>query len=170
MHARLDYPEGKEMTYRAIIGTAVMALSVGAMAADAPIATAAPAKAEQAPLGRLFFTPERRVALERQRLSNIQDRQTLQGATMTLDGVVQRSSGKSTVWINGRPQNENDAARTGVSATVSAKTPGSAMLAPGEEAPSQLKVGEAMNRATGERDNRLGGGVVAGSRTKPAPR
>jgi hypothetical protein len=43
-------------------------------------------------------------------------------------------------------------------------------LAPGEEAPTQMNVGEAMNRATGERDNRLGGGVVTGSRTKTAPR
>lgn len=34
------------------------------------------------------------------------------------------------------------------------------MLSPGEEEPTQLKVGEAINRATGERNTRLGGGVV----------
>ena len=112
------------------------------------------------PIGRLFFTPERRVLLERQRLTNIQESQTLQGATMSLDGVVQRSSGKSTVWINGRAQNESEAARTGVTATVTPKNPGSALLAPGEEPASRMKVGEAMNRATGERDNRLGGGMI----------
>ncbi|MBN8473559.1 hypothetical protein [Sulfuritalea sp.] len=121
----------------------------------------APAGAAETPeLGRLFFTPERRLALERQRTHNVREAQTLQGTTMSLDGVVQRSSGKSTVWINRQAQNENDGGRTGVSAAVSAKTPGSALLAPGEEAPARLKVGEALNRATGERNTRLGGGVV----------
>lgn len=121
----------------------------------------APASAaDPAELGRLFFTPERRAALERQRTHNVQEAQALQGTTMSLDGVVYRSSGKSTVWINRQSQNENEAARTGVSVIVSPQNPGRALLAPGDETPAQLKVGEAMNRATGERDTRLGGGVV----------
>ncbi len=125
------------------------------------LAILAPAGAADAPqLGRLFFTPEKRVTLERQRNFNIQEAKTLQGNTMTLDGVVYRSGGKSTVWINHQAQTENESARTGVNAVVSPKTPGSAVLAPGEEAPAQLKVGESINRATGERDTRLGGGVV----------
>lgn len=111
-------------------------------------------------LGRLFFTPEKRALLERQRLTNIRETQSLEGATMSLDGVVQRSSGKSTVWINGHPQHERDAARTGVEVRLSPKDPGQAQLVPGEETPTQLKVGEAINRATGERNDRLGGGVV----------
>jgi hypothetical protein len=129
------------------------------------LAALMPAKAADSPeLGRLFFTPERRIALERQRTYNVQEAQTLQGTTMSLDGVVQRSSGKATVWINRQAQNEGESARTGVSAVVSPKTPGSAMLAPGEEKASQLKVGEAVNRATGERNTRLGGGIVAPAR------
>jgi hypothetical protein len=111
-------------------------------------------------LGRLFFTPERRDAMERQRTFNIQEAQTLQGTTMSLDGVVYRSSGKTTVWINRAPQNEGDSTRTGVSAVLSPKSPGSALLAPGDEAPARLNVGETVNRATGERNTRLGGGVV----------
>jgi len=111
-------------------------------------------------LGRLFFTPEKRLLLERQRASNIQAAQSLEGETMSLDGVVQRSSGKSTVWINGRAQEENEAARTGVNVRLTPKDPGRAQLSPGEELPTQLKVGEAINRATGERNDRLGGGVV----------
>jgi hypothetical protein len=134
------------------------------------LAMLAPAYAADAPeLGRLFFTPERRATLERQRTFNIQEAQTLQGNTMTLDGVVYRSSGKATVWINRQAQTEGEASRTGVSATISPKTPGSALLTPGEEAPAQLKVGEAMNRATGERNTRLGGGVVV-TPTTPALR
>lgn len=116
--------------------------------------------AESVDLGRLFFTPERRQALEYQRNFNVQEAQTLQGTTMSLDGVVYRSSGKSTVWINRQAQNEGETARTGVSATVSAKSPGKALLAPGEEVAAELKVGETMNRATGERNTRLGGGRV----------
>jgi len=116
--------------------------------------------AEAQELGRLFFTPERRAAMERQRTFNIQEAQTLQGTTMSLDGVVYRSSGKTTVWINRTAQNEGDSARTGVSAAVSPKAPGRALLAPGDEAPAQLNVGETINRATGERNTRLGGGVV----------
>lgn len=128
-----------------------------------------PACAADTPeLGRLFFTPERRIALERQRTHNVQEAQALQGTTMTLDGVVYRSSGKTTVWINRQSQNENEAARTGVSAVISPQTPGRARLAPGEEAPAELKVGEAMNRATGERDTRLGGGGVVVTPTERA--
>jgi hypothetical protein len=133
------------------------------------LAMIAPASAADTPeLGRLFFTPERRATLERQRTSNIQEAQTLQGSSMSLDGVVYRSGGKSTVWINRQAQTENESSRTGVSAVVSPKAPGSALLAPGEEAPTQLKVGEAVNRATGERNTRLGGGVVVtpGDRNK----
>lgn len=125
--------------------------------------------AEPEALGRLFFSPERRLALERQRTHNVQQVQALQGATMSLDGVVYRSSGKSTVWINQHAQNENDARRTGVTATLSARNPGRALIAPGEDTPAQLKVGEAVNRATGERDTRLGGGAVSAATRKAAP-
>ena len=107
--------------------------------------------------------------MERQRTFNIQEAKTLQGTSMSLDGVVYRSSGKATVWVNRQAQNESEASRTGVSATVSPKTPGSALLAPGEETPAQLKVGESINRATRERNTRLGGGTVLtpGDRGKP---
>ncbi len=58
--------------------------------------------AEAQELGRLFFTPERRAAMERQRTQNVEEARTLQGTTMSLDGVVYRSSGKATVWITSR--------------------------------------------------------------------
>lgn len=122
------------------------------------LAAACTANAEE--LGRLFFTPERRATLDRQRALNIQEARTLQGNTMSLDGIVYRSGGRATVWINNQAQAAGDSSRTGVSAVVSSKTPGSAVLAPGEEAPAQLKVGETVNRATGKRNTRLGGGAV----------
>ena len=123
--------------------------------------TATPnAQAAPAPVQRLFFSAEKRATLDRQRTQNLQQIRSLQGATLNLDGMVQRSSGKSTVWINGQPQNENEAARNGVNVFLSPKTPGKAQIAPGDESPTALKVGETINRATGERDNRLGNGIV----------
>ncbi len=65
--------------------------------------------AEAAPLGRLFMTPEARLALEHQRQLKFQATQTPDGAPLRLDGVVVRSSGKATVWINGQPQTANAA-------------------------------------------------------------
>ena len=123
-------------------------------------AAATGAKTGPVPVQRLFFSAEKRATLDRQRTQNLQQIRSLQGATLNLDGMVQRSSGKSTVWINGQPQNENEAARNGVNVFLSPKTPGKAQIAPGDESPTALKVGETINRATGERNNRLGNGVV----------
>jgi hypothetical protein len=116
------------------------------------------------PLGRLFMTPERRAVLERQRQLNIQEVQTIEGSTVTVDGVVSRSSGHSTVWINQRPQNEN-ALGTGVTAHVSPTNPSRVTIAPGEEAPASLKVGESINRGTREKTDALGDGHIT---VKPA--
>lgn len=121
-----------------------------------------PAAAE--PLGRLFFTPERRAALERQRQLNIQEIRPLEGSTVSLDGIVTRSSGRSTVWINQRPQNENESG-TGVTAAVSPYNPGQATVAPGEEPAASLRVGESINRATREKASALGDGRIVVKRS-----
>ena len=113
-------------------------------------------------LDRLFFTPERRAALERQRQLNIQEAQTIEGASMSLDGIVSRSSGKNTVWVNGRPQAEQSVA-TGVTAKV--ERGGRAVVTAGEETPAELRVGESINRGTREKNDGLGGGHIV---AKPA--
>lgn len=119
-------------------------------------------------LGRLFFAPEKRAALERQRQLNIQETQTLEGASMSLDGVVVRSSGKRTVWINTRAQHDQ-AAPAGVTADLAARQPGQAVLQAGEEAPARLKVGETINRATRETAGGLAQGQISVHRpTTPA--
>ena len=82
------------------------------------------------PLGRLFLTPERRATLEQQRQLNIQETQTLEGEVVSLNGIVTRSSGKHTVWVNQRPQNENSAG-TGVTAAISPANPGRAVITAG---------------------------------------
>lgn len=138
-----------------------MSFSMRVLSGILGVALLVPAFAAEAQeLGRLFFTPERRALLERQRTQNVAEARTLQGTTMSLDGVVYRSSGKATVWINKQAQTESESTRTGVSVQISRKTPGSAVLTPGEETPTQIKVGETVNRATGERNTRLGNGIV----------
>lgn len=110
-------------------------------------------------LGRLFFAPEKRATLERQRQLNIQEARTLEGASMSLDGVVVRSSGKRTVWINSRAQHDQ-AAPAGVTADLAARQPGQAVLQAGEETPAKLKVGETINRATRETAGGLAQGQI----------
>jgi hypothetical protein len=56
-------------------------------------------------LGRLFFTPEQRQALDARRKARVPDKPAATAAapTIRLDGYVKRSSGRSTVWVNGEP-------------------------------------------------------------------
>lgn len=138
---------------------------LAAAAALVCLGSAAPVNAE--PLGRLFFTPERRAALERQRQLNIQEtRATIEGATLSVSGIVQRSGGRSTAWVNGAPVDEKS---TGVSVQLDRTAPGKATVVAGEEAPASLKVGEAINRATRETSSGLGEGRVAIKRGSAKP-
>lgn len=132
------------------------------------LCSAVPASAEQ--LGRLFLTPERRATLERQRLLNIQEKeaQVVEGATLSVSGIVQRSSGKSTAWINGTPQYDN-VPGTGVRVEIDKSQPGRATVVAGEEAPASLKVGESINRATHETSSGVGDGQIVIKRSAAAP-
>jgi hypothetical protein len=124
--------------------------------------------AEPAPqLGRLFMTPEWRANLERQRQFNIQETRSLEGGTMRLDGVVVRSSGKSTAWVNNRPQAENSL-DSGVAVATSRRQPGRATLTTGDEPPADLPVGVTLNRSTRETAGGLADGEIRVNR--PAPR
>lgn len=130
-----------------------------ALLAATLLLAAAPAAAEE--LGRLFFTPERRAALERQRQLNIQEaqQQLIEGATLSVSGVVQRSGGKTITWVNGAPQESMNPA-TGVRVEVDRANPGRATVVAGEEEPASLKVGEAINRATRETTTGVGDGRI----------
>jgi len=60
------------------------------------------------PIGRLFFTPQQRAALDagrkiaESRPPGAAKRGTRKKQTIRLDGVVTRSDGERTLWINGR--------------------------------------------------------------------
>src|SRR5712692_11792439 len=55
-------------------------------------------------LGRLFFTPQQRQDLDRRRQANIQDSAVSADNRVTVNGQVSRSLGKTTIWLNGVPQ------------------------------------------------------------------
>lgn len=134
----------------------------------AALMAAAPVRAaEPAALGRLFMTPEWRTNLERQRLHNIQEKRSFEGGSMRLDGVVVRSSGKATVWVNNQPQIEGSS-DSGVVAATSPRRPERVTLSTGNEPAADLKVGVTLNRATRETASGLGDGEIRVNR--PAPR
>ena len=131
----------------AALATCSLLLSTAAFAAE--------------PLGKLFLTPERRAALERQRQLNIQEtQQVIEGATLTVSGVVHRSGGKATTWVNGAPQDDQSAA-TGVRVEIDRANPARTTVVAGEESPASLKVGEAINRATRETTSGVGEGRIS---------
>ncbi|MDD5174885.1 MAG: hypothetical protein PHQ05_00495 [Sterolibacterium sp.] len=125
--------------------------------------------AQAEPLGRLFFTPERRAVLERQRLLNIEEKtqETIEIASVHVNGVVRRSNGKATVWVNGRPQRDDESG-TGVSVRSSAKEPARVEIRVGEEPPTSLRIGERLNRATQEKTDGLAGGQLQVNRDDAA--
>jgi len=55
----------------------------------------------QPALGRLFFTPAERAALDR---APADAQASTEPTSRTLNGIVRRSDGQGTVWIDGKPQ------------------------------------------------------------------
>ncbi len=125
-----------------ILLPALAATATLAQTAATPDASAA---ATSPSLGRLFFTPETRAALDRQRASSRLATGSLQGNTLTLNGTILRSSGKRTYWINGHPQ-PGDALPQGLVARTSRGTPGETTFRLDGEHATTLRVGESATR------------------------
>ena len=105
----------------------------------------APATAGADDLGRLFFTPQQRQDLDRRRESNIQEKEVVIESSVTVNGHVTRSSGKTTTWVNGVPQYDAYAGRD----------PARVHLPDGT-----LKIGQTLDRTRGEVKDNLQGGTV----------
>jgi hypothetical protein len=111
-------------------------------------------------LGRLFFTPERRQQLDHQRQFNLEEqREAPEDPTLTINGVVTRSSGKRTVWVNGITRSDREAFGD---ATVFPKpgNPARFIVRPGQTTATEAKVGDTVNQATGEISGLLGQGSI----------
>ena len=130
----------------------------------------APALAAAQELGRLFFTPQQRAALDERRRARLPDKPAAAVVTAPVtrvDGYVQRSGGPSTVWINGDPLGESapEAPRIDRSRTPS----GSVSITVGESgARARLRPGEALDRGTGEVRDVIGDGEIE-VRRRPTP-
>src|SRR4051794_2256461 len=129
-------------------------------------AVAVPCAAQE--LGRLFFTPEQRSALDARRKARVPDRPAaavVASPTMRLDGYVKRSGGKSTVWVNREALDEGG--------TDTPRLPrggddrGSVPL--GEtRSRVQMKPGETLDRGNGEVRDVLGDGEIRIRRAAPS--
>jgi hypothetical protein len=108
-------------------------------------------------LGKLFLTPEKRHALERQRQLNLREAEGLETDTLQLNGVVQRSSGRHSVWLNQRMQSEKD---RGMGVRMEPRSPGAAELRLDDESSTRLRVGESINRTTKKREDVVAPGEV----------
>ena len=103
-------------------------------------------------LGRLFFSAQQRRDLDRRRQANTQDSAVSAESLVTVNGQVSRSSGKTTTWINGVPQ-EN---------ARKPRDPAKVTLPGGEgEAPVSLKIGQTLDKVRGEITDGLGEGRIA---------
>lgn len=115
---------------------------------------APPAVADDPPLGRLLLTPEQRAALDIARRNKIRAEATHKPKAapaerdVTVNGVVKRSDGVSTVWVNGRPvEGETD---DGLRVYPLAGTPASVVLhTPDDRRALKLKVGQRADLVTG---------------------
>lgn len=96
------------------------------------------ALAQEEPLGRLFFTPAQRMALERQRQhgQSIASSQSAMESRQTFNGEVRRSDGRSVRWINGEVNWDKS-----------------------EIAP-RIAVGDTLNRSNGEHQSLIGNGQI----------
>src|SRR6266568_7821563 len=117
----------------------------------AAVGAPVPAAADEN-LGRLFFTPEQRQDLDRRRQANIRDSAASADNRVTVNGQVSRSFGKTTVWINGVPQENTRKPRDPARVTL----PGSE-----GEASVTLKVGQTLDKVRGEIRDELGEGRIA---------
>ena len=123
---------------------------------------ALPCAQAQEPLGRLFFTPEQRQALDARRKARLPDKPAAAAAaspTMRLDGYVKRSAGRSTVWVNGEPT--DDATR------IPATSDGRVGVQLDSGARVGLKPGETLDRGNNEVRDPLGTGEIKVRRSEP---
>jgi hypothetical protein len=114
-------------------------------------AGSAPPAAAAEELGRLFFTPQQRLDLDRRRAANVQEALVVQESTVTVEGRVSRSSGKSTTWVNRVPQHDS----------YKSADPAQVTISTGEGQPEvTLKVGQTHDNVRGEVRDGLAGGKV----------
>lgn len=130
-----------------------------------------PGAAQAQELGRLFFTPEQRAALDARRKARVPDKPAAapvtESPTTRVDGTVRRQGGKSTVWVNGEAIGETPRGPkpSQQGARVSVPVP----VGEGEQR-YDLRVGETLDRGSGEVRDVIGEGEIKIKPGRAAPR
>lgn len=128
-----------------------------------------PRSATAQELGRLFFTPEQRGALDARRKARIPDKPAtviVESPVTRVDGFVSRGSGKSTVWVNGDPIPEGTQPE-GLRVTTRRTDTSRVRVNIGEtDSQVDLKVGQSFDRDSGEVRDSLRGGDIKVNRAK----
>jgi len=124
-------------------------------------------------LGRLFFTPEQRAALDARRKARVPDKPAAtpqaESPVTRVNGVVQRSGGKSTVWVNGEAI--PDSPQAGAQGAPRPAGAGRVSVPLGDGAKGlDMRVGESLNRGSGEVSDIVGKDEVKVSPRPAAPR
>ena len=125
-------------------------------------------------LGRLFFTPEQRAALDARRKARVPDKPAatpqVESPVTRVDGAVRRARGKSTVWVNGETIPEG-AQPGGAQVAPRAANPGQVTFPAGEGTQRyDLRVGESLDRGSGEVRDVIGAGEIKVGPRRQAPR
>jgi hypothetical protein len=115
-------------------------------------------------LGRLFFTPAQRAALDARRKAHVPDRPNtpaLASPVTRVDGFVKRSEGPSTVWINGESASESSPEAPRIEAPPQGAGEPRVSVNVGENGRRvRLKPGEAVDRSSGEVKDVIGDGEI----------
>ena len=141
MRRKLSIGRHVESARRLVAGALLLGVATGQIAA-------------QENLGRLFFSEQQRQDLDRRRQANIREAAVVVESSVTVNGQVSRSSGRSTTWINGVPQES----------TRKPADPARVTLPGGEGAPSvNLKIGQTLDKVRGQIKDPVAGGIVTPS-------
>ena len=120
----------------------------------------APSAMGEERLGRLFYSPERRLMLDRQRELNQQPTQEEpEEPTFTINGLVVRSNGHKTIWIDGTAQHD-EAMSAGISIGEKPHSAGEVVIGTTSGQRSRAHVGDTVVRGTGQATGMLNGGQV----------
>ena len=134
---------------KATLVTLALALAAGAMPAYA--ADTSDTSDAAGSLGRLFLTPAQRTDLDKRRQADAQDVLISVDNFVTANGQVSRSGGKSTTWINGKPQHD----------LTRSRDPVRVLVPNGEDQPPvPLKIGETYDKVRGDKRDVVGEGQV----------
>lgn len=125
------------------------------------IACCAPASRADEALGRLFFSPERRKALDDLRqMKRLGNEASEESPAITVNGLLTRSNGRRTTWLNGVARNENERSAS-IVVTPHKNDPGKVVLSGADLPATNARVGETLHRDGGAVRGLLNGGHIA---------